>query len=198
VAGGAFVALLIASLAFQNSRISGLSLFANFYSAGALVFGGGHVVLPLLNEAVVAKGWVSPQTFLSGYGAAQALPGPLFTFAAYLGAAVQPNAHPILYGLDALSSIFLPGILVMSAVLPFWSMLRQRRLVQAALKGVNASVVGVLIAAFFRPVWTSTVHTATDILIALAAFALLTVWKVQPWIVVLGVGVTCWLITMFR
>jgi chromate transporter len=187
-AGAVFVAILSVSLAFQDDVVSGPALLASFYRAGALVFGGGHVVLPLLDEAVVAKGWISQQAFLSGYGAAQALPGPLFSFAAYLGAAVRPNAHPLLFGIFALCSIFLPGLLIMSAILPFFSNLCQGRVVQAALKGINASVVGVLIAALYRPVWTSAVNTGTDFWIAMAAFALLTVWKMQPWIVVLSVG----------
>jgi chromate transporter len=188
LAGAVFVVLLFVSLAFQDNLVSGPALFAGFYRAGALVFGGGHVVLPLLNDAVVAKGWISQQAFLSGYGAAQALPGPLFSFAGYLGAAVRPNAHPLIFGIFALCSIFLPGLLIMSAILPFFSNLRQGRVMQAALKGINASVVGVLIAALYRPVWTSAVNTGTDFWIAMAAFAMLAGWKMQPWIVVLSVG----------
>jgi chromate transporter len=173
------------------ARITGfriLSVFDAFYRTGALVFGGGHVVLPLLENAVVAKGWVDQQAFLSGYGAAQAIPGPLFTFAAYLGAAIRPSAHPLLLGVLALVSIFLPGLLIMIAVLPFWKALREKRQIQASLRGVNASVVGVLIAAFFEPVWTSAVHTRVDFFIALVAFALLTLWKLPSWIIVLGVA----------
>jgi chromate transporter len=198
LAGAAFALLLVASFAIHNNRIAAPALFAAFYRVGALVFGGGHVVLPLLNEATVAKGWISQQAFLSGYGAAQALPGPLFSFAAYLGAGVRPNPHPLLYGLCALGSLSLPGLLIMSAVLPFWSALRRGRIVQAALKGINASVVGVLIAALFRPLWTSTVHTPADFWIALAAFALLAVWKLQPWIVVLGVAAASCLVAVAR
>ena len=141
------------------------------------------MVLPLLEDSVVARGWVS-QELLAGYGAAQALPGPLFTFSAYSGAEVRPSPNPLLYWLFALAALFGPGLLAMTAVLPFWSALRRNRYVKACLKGVNASVVGVLIAALFQPLWTSTIHTPGDFWIALLAFALLALWKIQPWIVV--------------
>ncbi len=176
--------LVILPLAAHLFSSMGLAVFSAFYRSGALVFGGGHVVLPLLEDSVVARGWVSQQTFLAGYGAAQALPGPLFTFAAYLGAEVRPSPNPFLYGLLALVALFAPGLLAMTAVLPFWSALRRNRYVRASLKGVNASVVGVLIAALFQPLWTSTIHTPADFWIALLAFALLALWKIQPWIVV--------------
>jgi len=165
-----------------------LAVFAAFYRSGALVFVGGHVVLPMLESAVVARGWVAQPVFLSGYGAAQAMPGPLFSFAAFLGAMVHPSLHPALYGMMALCALFLPGLLIMAAVLPFWNMLRANAPVQAALRGVNAAVVGILIAALFRPLWTSTVQSAADFCITLAAFALLARWKVQPWIIVAGVA----------
>jgi len=167
----------------------GLTIFSAFYRSGALVFGGGHVVLPILEGTVVAPGWVTQQSFLAGYGAAQALPGPLFCFAAYLGAVVRPSTTPLLYGLLGLVGIFAPGMLAMTAVLPFWSALRGNRYAQAALRGINASVVGILIAALYQPIWTSTIHAASDFWIALAAFALLTLWKVQPWVIVIGVSV---------
>lgn len=194
IAAAVFVALLVTSAFLQSSAINSGSVFTRFYRAGALVFGGGHVVLPLLDEATVAKGWISAQGFLSGYGAAQALPGPLFTFAAYLGTAIRPNPHALLLGVEALVSIFLPGLLIMTAVLPFWNVLRQGSTIQFALKGINASVVGVLIAALYQPVWTSTVHTGFDFWVALSAFVLLTVGKVQPWIVVLSSGTVCGLL----
>ena len=185
VSAAVFLALLvILPLTAEMFSSTGLAVFSAFYRSGALVFGGGHVVLPLLEDSVVARGWVSQQSFLAGYGAAQALPGPLFSFAAYLGASVRPSPNPILYGLLSLVALFAPGLLAMTAVLPFWSALRRNRYVQASLKGVNASVVGVLIAALYHPLWTSTIHTPGDFWIALAAFALLAVWKVQPWIVV--------------
>lgn len=183
------LALLIASpvvaLVFSSPS---LDLFSAFYRCGALVFGGGHVVLPLLENAVVARGWVTQQSFLAGYGAAQALPGPLFSFGIYLGAAVRPSPNPLLYGLLGLIGIFLPGLLAMTAILPFWTAIRGNQSVQSALKGINASVVGILLAAFFQPLWTSTIHASSDFWIALVAFALLTLWKVQPWIVVVGVA----------
>lgn len=167
--------------------IPGVAVFSAFYRSGALVFGGGHVVLPLLEDAVVARGWVTQQSFLAGYGAAQALPGPLFSFGAYLGAAVRPTPSPLLFGLLGLIGIFTPGLLAMTAVLPFWNALRRNRTTQAALSGINASVVGILIAALFQPLWTTTIHTASDFWVALAAFASLTLWKFQPWIVVAAV-----------
>jgi chromate transporter len=166
-----------------------------FYRSGALVFGGGHVVLPLLQNAVVARGWVTEPTFLAGYGAAQAMPGPLFSFAAYLGASVRPARSPLFFGVLGLIGIFLPGLVLMAAVLPFWSALRGNRLIQAALTGVNASVVGILIAALFQPLWTTTIHSSFDFWIALSAFALLTFGKVQPWIVVAGVAALSMLIS---
>jgi chromate transporter len=159
LAGALFLILLLLlpPLASLTSAPT-VAVFNVFYRAGALVFGGGHVVLPLLENTVVARGWVDQQTFLSGYGAAQAIPGPLFTFAAYLGAVIRPNSHPLLTGMVALVAIFLPGLLLVVAVLPFWNVVREKRQVQASLRGVNAAVVGVLIAAFFQPVWTSAVH----------------------------------------
>jgi chromate transporter len=176
-----------------------VAVFNAFYRTGALVFGGGHVVLPLLESAVVAPGWVDQQTFLSGYGAAQALPGPLFTFAAYLGASIQSpgGPHPPsfgecgiagTYGLLALIAIFLPGLLAVVAILPFWSELRQRATVQAMLRGVNAAVVGVLIAAWAHPVCSSALHSLLDAAISLAALSALLRWKLPPWIVVLAVA----------
>jgi len=185
------VPLLLLPLLARHFPSPELAVSSAFYRSGALVFGGGHVVLPLLEDAVVAPGWVGQQTFLAGYGAAQAMPGPLFSIAAYLGAAMGLNgqsATPILLGLLASISLFAPGLLAMTAVLPFWSGLRNNRLVAAALRGINASVAGVLIAALYRPLWTVTVHTALDFWLALSVFTLLSLWKVQPWIVVLCVA----------
>jgi chromate transporter len=163
-------------------------VLASLYSSGALVFGGGHVVLPLLNGAIVERGWLAQPSFLAGYGAAQAVPGPLFSIAAYIGASVRPNAYPLLLGMGALIALFLPGLLLMSALLPLWNALRRSPRIRSVLRGVNASVVGVLAAALYRPLWTATIHTITDFLIALAAFALLVRFKVQPWIIVVGVS----------
>jgi chromate transporter len=191
--GFAAAALLLALLPLLHfaavlSKSQPVAVFNAFYRTGALVFGGGHVVLPLLESAVVATGWVDQQTFLSGYGAAQALPGPLFTFAAYLGAAIRPSAHPLLLAALALIAIFLPGLLAVIAVLPFWSELRQRPLVQSTLRGVNAAVVGVLIAAFLRPVCASALHSFFDSVVAVAALIALLRWKLPPWVIVVAVA----------
>jgi chromate transporter len=155
-----------------------------FYRAGSLVFGGGHVVLPLLQAAVVPPGWVSNDSFLAGYGAAQAMPGPIFTFAAYLGAAEGPAPNGWLGAVIATVAIFLPSFLLVGGLLPFWETLRHGTGVQAALRGVNAAVVGVLLAALFTPIWTSAVHTPADFGLGLTAFLLLTMWSVPPWLVV--------------
>ncbi len=179
-----FALLVLPPLIVHHAPIRAIVIFSAFYRSGALVFGGGHVVLPLIENTVVTPGWVTQQSFLAGYGAAQALPGPLFSFAAYLGASAGPEPKPLLYGLLGLIGIFTPGLAAMAAVLPFWSTLRDNFYIPAALKGINASVVGILIAALFRPLWTSTVHTAGDFWIMLWAFTLLTFWRVQPWIVV--------------
>jgi chromate transporter len=193
VAAVSFVALLfLLPIAVSITRPqSGLShtiaVVSAFYRTGALVFGGGHVVLPLLENAVVAQGWVDQQSFLSGYGAAQALPGPLFTFAAYLGASVEPTFSPFALSALALIAIFLPGVLVIVAVLPFWNSLRARPQIQTCLRGINAAVVGVLIAAFVRPVWSSAVHSLFDVAVAVVAFGLLVRWKLAPWIIVAAV-----------
>ncbi|RKK05952.1 chromate efflux transporter [Pseudoroseomonas wenyumeiae] len=155
-----------------------------FYRAGSLVFGGGHVVLPLLERAMVPTGWISADAFLAGYGVTQAVPGPLFTFAAFLGAAQSPWPNGVLGGAIALLAVFLPGILLMYGMLPFWDALRQRPAARAALMGVNAAVVGILAAALFDPIWTSTVRTPADFAIALLAFAALVLWRVPAWLVV--------------
>jgi chromate transporter len=162
-----------------------LDLLARFYRTGALVFGGGHVVLPLLASAVVQPGWISQDVFLAGYGAAQAMPGPLFTFAAFLGTAMQPPPNGWQGGLLCLSAIYLPSFLLLVGILPFWDGLRRRPAVQSALKGVNAAVVGLLLAALYSPVWVSTICAPQDFALGLVAFLLLVLWRVQPWIVVL-------------
>ena len=162
-----------------------LAIFDAFYRAGALVFGGGHVVLPLLQAEVVPPGWVTNAEFLAGYGAAQAVPGPLFTFAAYLGAVMHvPPGRWAGAGL-ALIAIFLPALLLVTGALPFWDALRRRPSFQSALRGINAAVVGLLLAALYQPVWTGAIHAPADFALALAAFGLLAVWRVPPWLVVL-------------
>jgi chromate transporter len=163
---------------------SGVALFNAFYRSGALVFGGGHVVLPLLRQAFVTPGWVSDDVFLAGYGAAQAVPGPLFSFAAYLGTVVQPLPHGLLGAAFGLIGIFLPGVLILLGALPFWDGFRRRASAQAAMRGVNAAVVGLLGAALYDPVWTSSVHGRGDVALALVGFVLLTVWRVPPLVVV--------------
>lgn len=163
----------------------GLRLFDAFYRSGALVFGGGHVVLPLLEAEVVRPGWVSENAFLAGYGVAQAVPGPLFTFSAYLGAVTGPSPNGITGAAIALVAIFLPGFLLLLGTLPFWDRLSAYLLAQAAMRGANAAVVGVLGAALYSPVWTSAVLTSADFALALSGFLLLVVWKAPPWIVVL-------------
>jgi len=162
---------------------SPLALFDAFYRSGALVFGGGHVVLPLLRGAVVVPGWVTDDSFLAGYGAAQAVPGPLFTFSAYLGAAAMPS-HALVGAAVALVGIFLPGLLVLAGTLPFWDIFRRKMWAQAAMKGINASVVGLLGAALYDPVYATAVHGHADFLIALVCFVLLVSWKVPPLVVV--------------
>ena len=164
----------------------GVSLFDAFYRAGALVFGGGHVVLPLLEAAVVPPGWIGDGAFLAGYGAAQAMPGPLFTFAAYLGTAMTLAPGGILGGVIALVAIFAPGLLILLAALPFWHGLRQRPRARAALAGTNAAVVGVLAAAFHDPVWTSAVLSPRDFLVAAAGFVALIAWRRPPWQVLIA------------
>jgi chromate transporter len=161
-----------------------LQLFEVFYRAGSLVFGGGHVVLPLLQAAVVPPGWVSNDAFLAGYGAAQAVPGPLFTFAAYLGTVMSPSPNGWAGAMLCLVAMFLPAFLLVIGPLPFWDALRQRPAAQAALRGVNAAVVGLLLAALYRPVWTSAIGNAGDFALAAAAFLLLFMWKTPPWLVV--------------
>jgi chromate transporter len=160
------------------------ALLDAFYRSGALVFGGGHVVLPLLRDAFVTPGWLSDDAFLAGYGAAQAVPGPLFTFAAYLGAAVAPEPHGLAGATLGLAGIFLPGMLILLGALPFWDTFRQRAGAQATMRGVNAAVVGLLGAALYNPVWTSSVHAPGDFAIALVGFVLLTVWRAPPLVVV--------------
>jgi chromate transporter len=166
------------------TNLHGIEIVDSFYRTGALVFGGGHVVLPLLKEQVVAPGWISEEGFLAGYGAAQAVPGPLFTFAAYLGAAMTPAPNGVAGAVLATIAIFLPGLLLTLAVLPSWGILRQRTDLQAALRGINAVVVGILLAALYDPVATSAIEQPADVALALAALAALAVWRLPPWIVV--------------
>ena len=159
-----------------------LRVFDGFYRAGALVFGGGHVVLPLLQQATVARGWLDQNTFLAGYGAAQALPGPLFAFSAYLGAVIGPGG--IGGALLALVAIYLPAVLVLFAALPHWERLRRLPRARRMLAGANAAVVGLLAAALYSPIWTSTITEPKRFVLALAAFSALWFWRSPPWIIV--------------
>jgi len=161
-----------------------LKLFEAFYRAGSLVFGGGHVVLPLLQASVVPPGWVSNDAFLAGYGAAQAVPGPLFTFSAYLGAVMGPQPNGWAGAALCLVAMFLPAFFLTLGALPFWDHLRRRPGAQSALRGVNAAVVGLLLAALYNPVWTAGITNAYDFALAVAAFLLLFMWKMPPWLVV--------------
>jgi chromate transporter len=161
-----------------------LALFDVFYRSSSLVFGGGHVVLPLLQASVVPPGWVSNDAFLAGYGAAQAVPGPLFTFSAFLGTVMHPGPNGWLGAILCLVAMFLPAFLLVIGPLPFWNELRHRTWAQAALRGVNAAVVGLLLAALYRPVWTSGITNANDFALGVVAFLLLFMWKTPPWLVV--------------
>lgn len=181
-----FFALLV-GLPFAASLTSSqaVRLIDAFYRAGSLVFGGGHVVLPLLQAQVVPPGWVSNDVFLAGYGAAQAVPGPLFTFSAYLGTVMGPRPHGLAGAVICLLAIFLPSFLLVIGTLPFWEELRKRPFAQAALKGVNAAVVGILLAAFYNPVWTAAIMKPQDFALAVTDFLLLFMWQTPPWLVVL-------------
>jgi chromate transporter len=180
-----FAALLLIAPAIATATSSqGLGLFNAFYRSGALVFGGGHVVLPLLQAQVVTPGWVTNEAFLAGYGLAQAVPGPLFTFAAYLGTVMGPPPNGPAGAAIALVALLLPGMLLVYGMLPFWDAMRTRAAAQSAMRGTNAAVVGILGAALYNPVWTSAVLTPRDFALALGGFLLLTVWKMPPWIVV--------------
>lgn len=179
-----FGALLVALPAL--ARASGSRALAEvdaFYRSGSLVFGGGHVVLPLLRAEVVPRGWLGDDSFLAGYGAVQAVPGPLFTFSAYLGAAMHPE-QPLLAGLRCLFAIFAPAWLLIGGALPFWDALRARSWARGALAGANAAVVGVLLAALHRPVMSEAIHDEKDLILALFGFVLLQHWKVPAWLVV--------------
>lgn len=185
LAGGVFVILLLGlPLLAWASPSATLAVMDAFYRAGALVFGGGHVVLPLLEAEVVQSGWVSADEFLTGYGAAQAVPGPLFTFSSYLGAVMTPLGGSLFGAALALVMIFLPGMLLLVAVLPHWNRFRRWDSAQALMRGANAAVVGVLGAALYQPVWTSAILGPREFALALTGFLLLSVWKLPAWAVV--------------
>ncbi|MAW86879.1 MAG: chromate transporter [Phyllobacteriaceae bacterium] len=177
-------AILLLGLPLAAPMAQGLSVFDTFYRAGALVFGGGHVVLPLLEAGVVEPGWVTRDAFLAGYGAAQAVPGPLFTFAAYLGAVLEPTPNGLAGAAIALFAVFLPGFLLLLGVAPFWDRFRQFDAARAAMMGTNAAVVGILGAALYDPLWTTAILARADFAVAAVGFILLTMWKAPPWVVV--------------
>lgn len=185
-----FGLLVFLPIVSNMTSIHWLTMFDSFYRSGSLVFGGGHVVLPLLEREFVSTGWINSEEFLAGYGAAQAIPGPLFTFAAYLGAVVSGWQG----GLIATVAIFLPAFLLVFGTLPFWGSLRNNPKVKGALLGVNAAVVGILIASFYHPIWTSSILAPKDFAFASVLFSMIVYWKVPPWVVVLvgavgGIGV---------
>ncbi len=173
-----------------------LSMVDTFFRAGSLVFGGGHVVLPLLQAEIVPAGWISNDTFLAGYGATQAVPGPLFTFAAFLGSSMNQAPSGWLGGVICLIAIFAPSFLLVMGALPFWESLRQNLRTRAALSGINAAVVGLLLAALYQPVWTSAIIEVKDFGLALVALIALMFWKFPAWLVVIGCGAAGWLLTL--
>jgi chromate transporter len=187
-----FTALIVLPLLTSAFPSQTMALVDSFYRSGSLVFGGGHVVLPLLQSEVVGPGWVSKDAFLAGYGAAQAVPGPLFTFAAYLGTVMTGAPNGIVGGLICLLAIFASSFLLVIGAMPFWDALRRVGAVRNALRGVNAVVVGLLLAALYDPVWTSAILSAADFGLALAAFTLLVFWKTPPWLVVILTALGGW------
>ncbi|WP_312876301.1 chromate transporter [Paenibacillus agri] len=187
-----FLGLLILLPVLRQFVIAdGLSLFDSFYRSGALVFGGGHVVLPLLEKELVPTGWISQADYLAGYGAAQAVPGPLFTFASYLGAMINGISGALI----ATIAIFLPAFLLITGCLPFWNALRKSSGIQGAFAGINAAVVGILLAALYNPLWTTAVLAPVDVALALILFLMLVFWKLPPWIIVTAGAVGGTLIT---
>lgn len=176
-----FGLLIFLPIVREVTALNWIAMFDSFYRSGSLVFGGGHVVLPLLEREFVPTGWLSEEAFLAGYGAAQAVPGPLFTFAAYLGAVMNGWQG----GLLATVAIFLPAFLLIYGTLPFWSLLRRNPKIKGALMGVNAAVIGILISAFYHPIWTSSILTPVDFAFAAILFSMLVYWKLPPWIIVL-------------
>jgi chromate transporter len=186
-----FGLLILLPILREMTSVSWIAMFDSFYRSGALVFGGGHVVLPLLEREFVPTGWLSEEAFLTGYGAAQAVPGPLFTFAAYIGAVINGWQG----GLLATLAIFLPAFLLILGTLPFWTILSKNPAMKGALMGVNAAVVGILIAAFYHPIWTSSILEPIDFAFAAILFSMLVFWKLPPWVIVASGAVGGWLLS---
>jgi len=180
-----FLLLIVLPILREFHTSQYISLFDSFYRAGSLVFGGGHVVLPLLESEVVTSGWLSKDEFIAGYGAAQAIPGPLFTFAAYIGTVANIEPNGLTGAFIALFAIYLPSFLLLAAILPFWQQFTMGRRLEAAYAGMSAAVIGLLVAAFYNPVWTYAITTTSHFSLWLLATTLLMVWKVPPWLVVL-------------
>ncbi|PMC34811.1 ChrA protein [Bacillus sp. UMB0899] len=186
-----FGLLIFLPILREATQLNWIAMFDSFYRSGSLVFGGGHVVLPLLEREFVPAGWVSEEAFLAGYGVAQAVPGPLFTFAAYLGAVMNGWQG----GLMATVAIFLPAFLLIYGTLPFWDSLRRNPKIKGALMGVNAAVVGILISAFYHPIWTSSILSSKDFAFAGILFSMLVYWKFPPWVIVLTGAIGGYLLT---
>ena len=180
-----FAAFWVTAAPGDRAPSHALEVFDSFFRVGSLVFGGGHVVLPLLQTEVVGPGWITNEQFVAGYGATQAVPGPLFTFSAYLGAVMGPEPNGWTGAFLALVAIFLPSFLLVVGALPFWDLLRSAPVFQSALKGINAAVVGLLLTALYKPVWTSAIFSPADFGLGLVAFGLLMFWKCPPWLVVI-------------
>lgn len=187
-----FGLLVLLPIIREATSLNWIAMFDSFYRSGSLVFGGGHVVLPLLEREFVPTGWISEEAFLAGYGAAQAVPGPLFTFAAYIGAVIDGWKG----GLLATFAIFLPAFLLILGTLPFWDSLRRNVKVKAALMGVNAAVVGILISAFYFPIWTSSILAPIDFAFAAILFFMLVYWKLPPWVIVVAGAIGGTLMTL--
>lgn len=185
-----FSLLILLPVLSEITSLHWIAMFDSFYRSGALVFGGGHVVLPLLEREFVSAGWLSEEAFLAGYGAVQAVPGPLFTFAAYVGAVMNGWAG----GVIATIAIFLPAFLLILGTLPFWNSLRRSPKINGALMGVNAAVVGILISAFYQPIWTSTILAPIDFAFAAILFSMLVFWKLSPWVIVITGTIVGWLL----
>lgn len=187
------VLLPILSLLFPSKVLSVIDIF---YRAGSLVFGGGHVILPLLQAELVPSGMIDNDLFLAGYGATQAVPGPLFTIASFIGASMESGVNSWIMGFIPLIAVFLPSFLIIFGILPFWDKLRHQQEIRSILMGVNASVVGILLAAFYQPVWTSSILGSKDFGLAILAFTALCYWRIPPWAVVLGCGLISWMMSI--